>query len=517
MMRSYDVIVVGGGIAGLTATAYLAKAGVRVLLCEQQEKVGGLVGTFEREGFSFDQGIRAFEDSGILLPMIKSLGIDMTFISNPVQIGIKNDMISIDNKESLNDYAKLLKSHFPDEKNAIDIITEKIRQVMMYMDVLYGIENPLFLEGKLDSKYLLHTLLPWLIKYNRSMKKVKAFHGDVVTYLKQFTQNQSLIDMITQHFFKNTPAFFALSYFGFYTDYRYPLGGTGTLTKKLEEVILKYGGEIACKTRVIAVDQKQKTITTEAKEVIGYHDLVWAANIKTLYRNLAHLPSRKGRKLSALMNKSHGSDSILTCYFGIRMNSEKLLKYVGIHSFYTPDSRGLHNLSTWKDAPNLSTWVSQYLDYTTYEISCPSLRDPSLAPDGQSSLIVSTLFDYDLTARFSDHRQMEEFKKFILKKVKDVLEKSVLPDLSNLIVFESCSTPLTIESLTSNADGAITGWSFANEVIPSEHRFPQIRKSIRTTIPHIYQCGQWTFSPAGMPVSILTGKLAADKIIKKRK
>ena len=32
----YDVIVVGGGIAGLTATAYLSKAGYSTLLCEKE-------------------------------------------------------------------------------------------------------------------------------------------------------------------------------------------------------------------------------------------------------------------------------------------------------------------------------------------------------------------------------------------------------------------------------------------------------------------------------------------------
>ena len=39
----YDVLVVGGGIAGLTSAAYLSKDGYRVLLCEREKKAGGLV------------------------------------------------------------------------------------------------------------------------------------------------------------------------------------------------------------------------------------------------------------------------------------------------------------------------------------------------------------------------------------------------------------------------------------------------------------------------------------------
>ncbi len=50
----------------------------------------------------------------------------------------------------------------------------------------------------------------------------------VEDYLRRFTQNQGLFDIITQHFFRGTPAFFALSYLKLYLDYYYPRGGTGT-------------------------------------------------------------------------------------------------------------------------------------------------------------------------------------------------------------------------------------------------------------------------------------------------
>lgn len=41
----FDAIVVGGGIAGLTAAAYLSKAGLSTLLCEKESACGGLVNT----------------------------------------------------------------------------------------------------------------------------------------------------------------------------------------------------------------------------------------------------------------------------------------------------------------------------------------------------------------------------------------------------------------------------------------------------------------------------------------
>ena len=85
----YDAIIVGGGIAGLTAAAFMCKSGRNVLLCEKENNVGGLIGSFDYNGFIFDAGIRAMENSGVLLPMLKKLGLDIEFIKNKVSIELK--------------------------------------------------------------------------------------------------------------------------------------------------------------------------------------------------------------------------------------------------------------------------------------------------------------------------------------------------------------------------------------------------------------------------------------------
>jgi phytoene dehydrogenase-like protein len=51
---SYEVLVVGGGIGGLTVAALLAAAGVRVCLFERQSRPGGCVAAFEEFGYSFE-------------------------------------------------------------------------------------------------------------------------------------------------------------------------------------------------------------------------------------------------------------------------------------------------------------------------------------------------------------------------------------------------------------------------------------------------------------------------------
>ena len=81
--------------------------------------------------------------------------------------------------------------------------------------------------------------------------------------------------------------------------------------------------------------------------------------------------------------------------------------------------------------------------------------------------------------------------------------------------FALCSTPMTIERETGARHGAITGWAHTNHPMPAVHEFGSIQKATETGIPDMLQCGMWTFSPAGLPVSIITGKLAADQAIKR--
>jgi C-3',4' desaturase CrtD len=53
---SYEVIVVGGGIGGLTTAALLAARGVNVCLLERQSRAGGCVAPFEKFGYTFESG-----------------------------------------------------------------------------------------------------------------------------------------------------------------------------------------------------------------------------------------------------------------------------------------------------------------------------------------------------------------------------------------------------------------------------------------------------------------------------
>lgn len=503
----------------MTSAAYLCRYGYRTLLCEKSDRIGGLVGTFNRQGFAFDSGIRAFENSGILFPMLKILGIDIDFTKNPVSIGIENQWTRLDSRSSLRNYGEMLAAVFPENITEINLITEEIKKVMEYMDVLYAIDNPLFLDNMRDGDYFVKTLLPWLLKYEVNIRKASRLNEPVCTYLQRFTDNRALIDMIAQHFFKDTPTFFALSYFGLYLDYCYPKGGTGVLAQKVADYIRSSGGEILTRAEAIDVDVSNNQIKTADGQIFRYKKLIWAADQKALYASIGEIHSSDTKNKRLLAERCSGGDSILTVFMGVNLTGEYFEGRCGAHAFYTPGAKGLSSLSGWEEAAvhgeeRLYEWIEKYLERTTYEISCPALRDASLAPEGKTGVIVSTLMDYQLVRYLSDNGNYDVFKEFCMKKITEELDASCFPGIRENIEFMMCSTPLTIERETGNAQGAITGWAFTNTVMPAENRFKKIKNAINTPIKDVFQCGQWTFSPSGLPVSILTGKLAADAVRK---
>ena len=98
----------------------------------------------------------------------------------------------------------------------------------------------------------------------------------------------------------------------------------------------------------------------------------------------------------------------------------------------------------------------------------------------------------------------------------EILDESIFPGMKDKVLEKFSSSPLTIHKLTSNTEGAITGWAFTYAYIPSVNHMLHVAKSVLTPIPDVFQAGQWVYSPAGLPISILTGKLAADKVLKSK-
>jgi len=263
---------------------------------------------------------------------------------------------------------------------------------------------------------------------------------------------------------------------------------------------------------------------------------MWAGDLKLMY-NIIPIEQLKNAKLvSKIVTKRSqlkdlkGGDSVYTVYLSVNESKEYFSKICTGHFFYTPDKRGLSTVSkvdleeflNSKNSDNdnieLKNKVKKYLEnyfrLNTFEIAIPVLRDTDLAPEGQAGLIVSLLYDYGLAKKIDEFGWTTEIKEFLEQLTIQVLDESIFPGLQSKVFACFSSSPLTIEKLTGNTEGGITGWAFTNPFMPAVSSMLGIAKSVETPLPSIFQAGQWTYSPAGLPISILTGKLASDNVLK---
>jgi phytoene dehydrogenase-like protein len=529
---SQRTIIVGGGISGLIAAVYLSRAGHNVLLLEKNKECGGLLSSFNREGFTFDAGARAILNAGIIRPMLKELEIELEMLDSPVSIGIESDIIDLDSETNLDDYKQLLEKLYPESVQDIKKIISKIEKIVKDMATLYGIDNPYFRDMKNDRAFLIKEVLPWMGKFLFALRRMNKNNEPIESYLENLTSNQSLIDIIAQHFFKKTPTSFALGYFYAYTDYKYPRGGTSELPKAIVQKINEWGGEIQTGIEIIEVNPSEKTVSDKEGNTYSFDSLIWSADLKTLYRllNINDLEEEVTREIlekKELMLSKRGCESVYSIFVGVDKPLEDFRSISNGHFFYTPLKKGLGELhrseldslienfeTTSKE--QILQWLDKYLQLTTYEISIPAFRNPELAPEGKTGLIISALFEYDLIKKVRDANWYDEFKIEIETRMLDILSNSIYPGLKDKVLFQSSSTPLSIESVAGSSEGAIVGWSYESPV-PVENELRKMGGSVKTPIPNVYQAGQWAYSPAGLPTAILTGWHAAQNVIKTKK
>jgi len=403
-------------------------------------------------------------------------------------------------------------------------------EILGYMKVLYRVDNPLFSFNKIKEEGKLLQMMPryllWFLKFLKTVRKINELKEPIEIFMSKIVKNESLRDIVIQHFFCGTPSFFALSYFYLYADYIYQ-GGVGIFSQRLTEKIIELGGEIHTNKGISKIIASKNTVIDEEGNSYEYDAMIWATDLKTFYKildtselsdsALKKVEDEKKRILSA-----HGAESVLTVYLGVDEPVETFRKISTGYLFYTPLKSGLGEINrsklkqiteNYENAPKeeIIRWLEEFIKYNTYEISIPALRDESMAPKDKAGLIVSLLMDYELVRKVSNDGWYNEFKELTESLIIKSLKETIYPFIDEKIVFKFNSTPLTLERMYESSEGSIVGWSFENRIPVSSGIF-SMKSAVETQINNIYKAGKWAYAPDGVPTAIITGKLAADEV-----
>jgi hypothetical protein len=204
-----------------------------------------------------------------------------------------------------------------------------------------------------DKKFIFRELIPWTFKFLFALRKMNQYNMPMEDFLADLTDNQSLMDSLTQYFFRQTPTHFALGYFHVYQDYFYPEGGTGVLPNILQEKILESGGKIKLNTLITEVIPAEQKVISKDGNSFAYDHLIWAADLKTLYRNLndTGIDSKLAEKIEVEKNQilqGKGAESVFILFLAVNRPPSYFQDRGGPHWFFSPSRAGLGEIHRGK-------------------------------------------------------------------------------------------------------------------------------------------------------------------------
>ncbi|MEN8155433.1 MAG: FAD-dependent oxidoreductase [Bacteroidota bacterium] len=503
----FDVIVIGGGLGGLSAGAILSRQGKRVLLLEQHYIPGGCATTFKRKDFIMEAGLHAMDGHLIAgdgpRSVLRYLGVKkkVEFQKVPEFFRIKNSRFDFTFPNGTEEAIEALIKAYPEEESGI----------RRFFKVMMGVQEELSgFPHKRWRQALVIPLFPFMFP-----NIMKTFRRTAGHFLERYIKSDELKlilqgNLLYYHddpytmsmvFFSKAQASF-IHYGGYFVK-----GGSQKLSNALAEVITEHGGSILLGKRVnrilikngVAVgvsykdafNENLEPVTLEASHIIH-------SGAVPLLKNL--LPGPEKAKIARKIDRLKPACSLFCIYLGFKREVRQLNHHHYSTFFYSDDIRSLDDV-----VPNIyGDWNARSFVFVDY-----SQVDSGLAPEGKSfgSICAASLMsEWD----GMDDAAYKKKKKEVARILIDKLEENI-PGIRDLIESYEVATPATIRRYTLNPSGAPYGFA----QIPSQ--VGTKRPSYKSPVKNLWLAGTWTFPGGGFTGAIVSGFLCGMKVSKKIK
>lgn len=480
-----SIIIVGAGIAGLSAGIYARKNGYEVMVYESHFLPGGMCTGWKRKGYVFEGCFH----------YIKLLGIEKSNMFHGLwkQLGALNTikMIHQDYIQSFRDGSgKTLQIYTDPRKLEKEFLEYSPVDRKMIQELCKTIQRCYWFTHTTGKNLFLFILkiinilsaMPFIFKYGKLSLKEYAM----------FFKNPFLQHSIKKMFDYEEISCIQLPMFlGLYGkgSVNFPEGGSLALVKEIEKTYLQLGGKIKYKTPVIKIITENNVATgiqLEDKSIQKADIIISAADG---YHTLFHLLSNNytTTKLRELYDKQPVYTSFIQVSLGLQGDLKDLPYFLRVRT---------------ENHFNIAGEQRQELSLVYYHF------DLTLSPPDKNVLVILYTTDYSWWEKLEYHSpdyQLE--KERILKTSIEQLE-IIFPGISSKIEVTDVATPYTTIRYTKNWKSALGFIPTANYI--QELRNPQFQIE---GLSNFYMVGQWV-SGMGVPNAALSGKNVVKTICK---
>ena len=468
---SYDVVVIGSGFGGVSAAALLQRAGLSVLLCEQDAGLGGYAHTFELGPYRFDPAVRVTYNGardGLYHAVLSHLGtadrVELVDVGRMYDVQLP-DGRTVKCEASVDG---LIEGHarvFPDSAQGF----ERFFRTMLKMHV-QGHAMPMNLG--------LHNLDATAARFPEYFAHLRRTMDDVAReHLPDDAQARSAVNASWpyQGVVPSALSFVAIGQVvmnGAEGTY-YAKGGFSRLIDATVAGLEAHGGEVVTANGAakIHVDGgRVDAVTLESGATVKARYVVSNADPYITFLQLvgeAELPTAFVRKLRRY-TLSHSA------FVAFVATDQDLHALDVAHEVFVP-TQWDHEEDAARIAAGRPAGVW---------LGIPSLVDDTLGPAGDHPIAISAIAAHDIGRPWNDVR--EQYTRELIE-----LAERVIPELGRNLKFLETATPDTLHRFTRNAGGAMYGFEHTPTQIGTK-RLPHA-----TPIDGLLLSGSWTIPGSG--------------------
>lgn len=484
------VVIIGSGFAGLSAAAFMAKAGWDVQVLEKQSTAGGRARMWLIDGFSFDMGPSWYWMPDVFERFFNQFGkkvadyYSLKRLDPSYRIYWNDDVTDI--PADFNALKELFEKFEPGS-------SQKLDQFLAEAEYKYkvGVNKLVFKPGQSLTEFADWDLVKGLFRLD--------VFSSIQTHVHKYFKNPRLRQILEFPVLflgalpENTPALYSLMN---YADIKlgtwFPEGGMYRIVEGMYKLAMEQGAQFSFNSNVSSIELDKnaaKRVVTDNGKVYDADVVIGGADYHFIETSL--LPETHRSYTAAYWDKRVMAPSCLLYYVGIK----RKLKNLQHHTLFFDVSFDTHA----KEIYESQSWPVSPLFY----LCASSVTDPAQAPDGCENLFFLIPLAAGLEGDTEEVR--EKYFRMMLERVKEKTGEDIADDIIVKRSFSVTDFKSVYNSFKGNAYG------LANTLMQTAILKPACRSS---KIKNLFYTGQLTVPGPGVPPSLISGEVVAGEVIR---